>query len=203
MLKKLWKARGGAPHTPAADMLLVSDDPAAALDAAAVEVGAAAAQLLSPAAARPTAAVRPATASGGAAAATAFELFSRDGGIFDEAGRRVSIKGVNWFGLETHNFALHGLWSVGLEETLDFVAQVCVCVGGGVNWVGFRLAAVQQPQHTHHTPLHTPTSTTPPAPHHPSTSTPSACPSRASWRSPWTPSAPTTSTTRQTLRWRD
>jgi endoglucanase len=58
-----------------------------------------------------------------AAAAAAFELFSRDGGFFDQTGARVSVKGVNWFGLETHNFALHGLWAVNMEETLDFVAQ--------------------------------------------------------------------------------
>lgn len=55
--------------------------------------------------------------------ADSFELFSRNGGIFDEKGERVSIKGVNWFGFETHNFALHGLWSVNMEETLDTAAQ--------------------------------------------------------------------------------
>ena len=27
-----------------------------------------------------------------------FELFSRDGGIYDAQGQRVRIKGVNWFG---------------------------------------------------------------------------------------------------------
>lgn len=55
-------------------------------------------------------------------AAADFELFSRDGGIFDASGARVSIKGVNWFGFETHNFALHGLWAVNMEETLDIAA---------------------------------------------------------------------------------
>jgi aryl-phospho-beta-D-glucosidase BglC (GH1 family) len=32
-------------------------------------------------------------------------------------------QGINWFGLETDDFALHGLWSVNLLKTLDFVAQ--------------------------------------------------------------------------------
>jgi hypothetical protein len=53
-----------------------------------------------------------------------FELFSRDGGIYDQNGQRVSIKGVNWFGFETPDFALHGLWCVGMNETLDTAAKV-------------------------------------------------------------------------------
>ncbi|GBF95880.1 1,4-beta-glucanase [Raphidocelis subcapitata] len=56
-------------------------------------------------------------------AAAAFELFSREGGIFDNEGNRVSIKGINWFGLETSDFALHGLWMVNMNDTLDFVAE--------------------------------------------------------------------------------
>jgi hypothetical protein len=38
-----------------------------------------------------------------------FELRVQDGGIY-WGSDRVSIKGVNWFGFETADFALHGLW---------------------------------------------------------------------------------------------
>jgi hypothetical protein len=30
--------------------------------------------------------------------AESFELFSRDGGLYNQNGERVRIKGVNWFG---------------------------------------------------------------------------------------------------------
>jgi hypothetical protein len=38
-----------------------------------------------------------------------FELHCRSGQLYwgDE---EVSIRGINWFGLETADFALHGLW---------------------------------------------------------------------------------------------
>lgn len=38
-----------------------------------------------------------------------FELHVADAGIHWQ-GQRVSMKGVNWFGFETADFALHGLW---------------------------------------------------------------------------------------------
>lgn len=40
-----------------------------------------------------------------------FELHCRNGQIF-WGDTQVSIKGINWFGLETADFALHGLWCV-------------------------------------------------------------------------------------------
>jgi endoglucanase len=42
--------------------------------------------------------------------------------IVDANGNEVRITGVNWFGLETSNFAPHGLWSRGLGEMLDQIA---------------------------------------------------------------------------------
>lgn len=57
-------------------------------------------------------------------AAETFELFSREGGIYDQNGERVQIKGVNWFGFETADWSLHGLWCVNMNKTLDFVAEV-------------------------------------------------------------------------------
>ena len=49
------------------------------------------------------------------------EFFAKDGRIY-QGDQPISIKGINWFGFETSDYALHGLWSVNLEETLDFVA---------------------------------------------------------------------------------
>ena len=48
------------------------------------------------------------------------EFFAKDGGIFRGA-EKVSIKGLNWFGLETEVYGLHGLWSVSMTQLLDFV----------------------------------------------------------------------------------
>ncbi|WIA08695.1 hypothetical protein OEZ85_008120 [Tetradesmus obliquus] len=51
-----------------------------------------------------------------------FELRVQDGGIY-WGSERVSIKGVNWFGFETADFALHGLWCTNMLQLLDFTAQ--------------------------------------------------------------------------------
>ncbi len=39
--------------------------------------------------------------------------------ILDDNNQVVKITGVNWFGLETSNFAPHGLWSRGYKEMMD------------------------------------------------------------------------------------
>jgi aryl-phospho-beta-D-glucosidase BglC (GH1 family) len=39
--------------------------------------------------------------------------------ILDAEGNTVRIAGVNWFGLETANFAPHGLWTRGYREMMD------------------------------------------------------------------------------------
>jgi endoglucanase len=39
--------------------------------------------------------------------------------IVDALGQTVRIAGVNWFGLETSNFAPHGLWARGYREMMD------------------------------------------------------------------------------------
>lgn len=36
-------------------------------------------------------------------------------------GKKISIKGVNIYGLETETFSVHGLWAVSLDDILDFV----------------------------------------------------------------------------------
>lgn len=40
-----------------------------------------------------------------------------------QGGKKVSIKGVNWFGLETEVYCLHGLWSVSMKSILEFIQQ--------------------------------------------------------------------------------
>ena len=54
-------------------------------------------------------------------------LRARQAKLVDRLGREVRLTGVNWFGLETPNFAPHGLWSRAWQEMLDQV------VGAGFN----------------------------------------------------------------------
>jgi aryl-phospho-beta-D-glucosidase BglC (GH1 family) len=44
--------------------------------------------------------------------------------IVDSAGAPVRIAGVNWFGLETTDFAPHGLWARNYKEMMDQMKQV-------------------------------------------------------------------------------
>lgn len=44
--------------------------------------------------------------------------------IVDEDGNTVRLTGVNWFGLETPNFAPHGLWQRSMDDMLDQVAAL-------------------------------------------------------------------------------
>jgi len=44
--------------------------------------------------------------------------------IVDASGRAVRISGVNWFGFETGNGVLHGLWTRGYKSVLDQVKQL-------------------------------------------------------------------------------
>lgn len=39
--------------------------------------------------------------------------------IVDAEGRTVRITGVNWFGFETENYVVHGLWSRGYKDMMD------------------------------------------------------------------------------------
>ncbi|MFI2434437.1 cellulase family glycosylhydrolase [Streptomyces sp. NPDC018693] len=39
--------------------------------------------------------------------------------ILDEAGQPVRIAGINWFGFETHNHVVHGLWSRDYKSMID------------------------------------------------------------------------------------
>lgn len=49
------------------------------------------------------------------------EFFAKNGGIYDSKNNKVSIKGINWFGLETDVYCLHGLWSVSMTSLLAFI----------------------------------------------------------------------------------
>jgi endoglucanase len=44
--------------------------------------------------------------------------------LVDAAGNPVRMTGINWFGLETANYAPHGLWSRGYKEMLDQVKSL-------------------------------------------------------------------------------
>lgn len=51
---------------------------------------------------------------------------SKNGALYAN-GSKIRIKGANWFGMETNEFALHGLWSVPMENILD------MCVANNIN----------------------------------------------------------------------
>jgi endoglucanase len=44
--------------------------------------------------------------------------------LIDSAGREVTITGIAWFGMETGNFAPHGLWARSLDDMLDQIATL-------------------------------------------------------------------------------
>jgi endoglucanase len=51
------------------------------------------------------------------------EFSAKNGRIYTGDDKKpISIKGINWFGFETSDFALQGLSSVNLEKTLKTVA---------------------------------------------------------------------------------
>ncbi len=58
-------------------------------------------------------------ALGGASAAQAYQVQS--GKIHDDAGQRIALRGVNWFGFETASHAPHGLWARNAD---DMIAQM-------------------------------------------------------------------------------
>jgi len=61
----------------------------------------------------------------GTAGGTAKGFFSTVGNqIVDAAGTAVKIAGVNWFGLESANYAPHGLWARGYKEMMDQMADL-------------------------------------------------------------------------------
>jgi endoglucanase len=57
-----------------------------------------------------------------AAAAGAGSWHTSGSAILDQNGQPVRIAGINWFGLETSNFAPHGLWARDYRDMLDQIA---------------------------------------------------------------------------------
>ncbi|HET9597638.1 MAG TPA: glycoside hydrolase family 5 protein, partial [Anaeromyxobacteraceae bacterium] len=51
-------------------------------------------------------------------------LHTKGGSLIDAAGKVVHLRGVSWFGLETSNFAPHGLWSRSMGDLLDAVKRL-------------------------------------------------------------------------------
>lgn len=64
------------------------------------------------------------TGAGGGLARAAGYLSTSGSAIVDGAGRPVRLTGLSWFGLETPNFAPHGLWSRSLASVLDQVKSL-------------------------------------------------------------------------------
>ena len=58
----------------------------------------------------------------GAHAAGAGYWHTSGSAILDQNGQQVRIAGVNWFGMETSNFAPHGLWTRDYRDMLDQIA---------------------------------------------------------------------------------
>jgi endoglucanase len=52
---------------------------------------------------------------------TAQAYSAHQGDIFNNAGEEIHLYGVNWFGFETQNYTVHGLWSRGYK---DMIAQI-------------------------------------------------------------------------------
>ncbi|MBM9474887.1 cellulase family glycosylhydrolase [Nakamurella flavida] len=57
-----------------------------------------------------------------AAVTTPGYLHTNGSAIVTESGTPVTLKAVNWFGMETSNCAPHGLWQISLDQGLDRIA---------------------------------------------------------------------------------
>lgn len=62
-----------------------------------------------------------ATGGGGAPPTSPGFLHTQGKRILDHEGHVVRLTGINWFGLETSNYAPHGLWSRSMGELLDAI----------------------------------------------------------------------------------
>jgi len=62
-------------------------------------------------------------APGHGPSATPVALRAEHGKLVDGDGHEVRLTGVNWFGLETPNFAPHGLWARNWQDMLDQIAS--------------------------------------------------------------------------------
>jgi endoglucanase len=63
------------------------------------------------------------SAPGHGPSATPVALRAEHGKLVDGDGHEVRLTGVNWFGLETPNFAPHGLWARNWQDMLDQIAS--------------------------------------------------------------------------------
>lgn len=50
------------------------------------------------------------------------DIVSRDGSLW-HGNERIRLKGVSWFGCETPDACVHGLWAHNIDHYLDFLAQ--------------------------------------------------------------------------------
>src|SRR5438132_205456 len=68
------------------------------------------------------ASTKQASSSGRRSAAPPAAIRAEHGKLVGADGQEVRLTGVNWFGLETPNFAPHGLWARNWQDMLDQVA---------------------------------------------------------------------------------
>lgn len=48
----------------------------------------------------------------------------QDGKIYDDLGQQTPLRGVNWFGFETNNYVVHGLWSRNWRDMIGQMKQL-------------------------------------------------------------------------------
>ena len=53
--------------------------------------------------------------------APAWSYYVEDGKVYDDSGQRINLYGVSWFGFETNNHVVHGLWA---RNWKDMVTQI-------------------------------------------------------------------------------
>lgn len=46
------------------------------------------------------------------------------GKIYDTKNKEISLRGVNWFGFETQDGIVHGLWSISYKDTIKQMKQL-------------------------------------------------------------------------------
>jgi endoglucanase len=62
--------------------------------------------------------------SGGGGGGAAGRITIAGKNLVDDHGNAVRLTGINWFGLETPNYAPHGLWQRSMDEMLDQIVQL-------------------------------------------------------------------------------
>ena len=49
----------------------------------------------------------------------AWSYYVEDGKVFDDSGQVINLYGVSWFGFETNNHVVHGLWARNWRDMIE------------------------------------------------------------------------------------